>query len=161
MIKNKKAKVAAKVAKKSKVKEMVMTYQEACAMNDELRNRLDSQKKEKVSIKVVPDSLTLLPDVVINNNYLMLHSNVNISFAYRTTVKIDCGVSLTVPDGWSMKAVASDEFSSKGLLVSSQPIPNGRVILTVTNIGKEIINIKPLDSFAVLSVEKVYKLELE
>ena len=109
-----------------------------------------------IATKLKVDSPIYQPEKV--GNCLALHASVPqaIRFAYRTTMKVDCGIDLEIPQGFVLKAVANDYFISKGLLISPAPVKSGRIVLTVVNIGKEIITINPQEVFALLYAEPAY-----
>lgn len=78
----------------------------------------------------------------------------------RGFVQIDCGFSLDVSSGYKVRFSVNEELSGKGLfLVSPNQMTEGRVVLTLMNLGKEFMMIKNKDPIAIMWVEPVYSFE--
>lgn len=120
-----------------------------------------SPQLNKIISKLVVDSPIYQPEKVGNCLLLKAKLTEPLKFAYRTTVKIDCGINLEIPAGWVLKAVASEELTNRGFLLSTAPVKSGRIFLTGINVGKEILAINPQEAFALLSAEPIYVLDWE
>jgi dUTPase len=77
---------------------------------------------------------------------------------YRSSVLVDCGFEVELPNGYKATITAHPDFAARGLIVPESPriIKKGRVQVPVINVGKEIIVIQEGDSFARMSLEPVY-----
>ena len=83
-----------------------------------------------------------------------------LSLNHRSVEVLDCGLNIKLPAGYQLSVTTRKEWANRGLLVSSVFLDNGRLKITVVNIGKEnplVINHK--DSLAILKVNPVYLLK--
>jgi len=83
-----------------------------------------------------------------------------VTMAYRTTIEIDCGFSVTIPAGYRAVVNSIPSMASKGIVATNTPnITEGRVKVYLTNVGKEIAKISHGDIFANMTLYPVYGFE--
>lgn len=78
----------------------------------------------------------------------------------RASTMIDCGLTLTVPDGYKAVITPTEPYADKGLVFSSNVFTGPRrVMVRARNMGKEIVMIEPGERIALLSVEPLFKFD--
>lgn len=119
----------------------------------------------KVVTEVDAEDDLFIPEISENGS-AKLRANLSeyesgfVSMAYRTTVEIDCGFSITIPPGYRAVVNSIPSMASRGLVVTNTPnITEGRVKVYLTNVGKEIVKISHTDQFAYMTLYPVYGFE--
>jgi dUTPase len=79
-----------------------------------------------------------------------------IRMSHRTTLLVDCGVSIKVPMGFRLKIALTREFANRGLMITDYLTTDERVKVLVTNIGKELVVINKGDNLANAWLEPLY-----
>ncbi len=78
----------------------------------------------------------------------------------RQSAMIDCGVTISLPNGWKAIVSPLDHLASKGLVVSQNVIVNERrVSFRVRNIAKETVVVEHGEKVGTMHVEPVYYME--
>lgn len=128
------------------------------------------KKKEKPSshvplIKISLDSAFFMPSDSGN-----LFANVpavvgglrQIALSHRNSAVVDCGLSVKVPKGYQLVMDLSPDLKEHGLMIYNNVITgDGRVTISVRNVGREIAIINHRDFVAVMRIEPVYKLKFK
>ena len=85
------------------------------------------------------------------------------TLSHRSTIVVDCGVEITVPTGYRAVLKVNDVLAKKGLLIPNVPAyhTTGRVMVQLSNFGREIILINHLDKVAQIAVEPIYIIKWE
>jgi len=78
-----------------------------------------------------------------------------------TTVRIDCGFSMQLPVGYEAQVRARGSMASRGLVVTNAPGTidddyRGRIMVLLTNVGREVINIRHKERFAQIALKPVW-----
>jgi len=75
----------------------------------------------------------------------------------RATAVVDCGIEVTIPDGFKAVAHLEPSLAGKGLLIDGNVYSGtARIAFRVRNVGREIIPVLHKDRVASLSLEPVY-----
>jgi dUTPase len=118
----------------------------------------------KVATEIKAEDESFIPEIV--NGSAELRADLSeyesefVSMAYRTTIEIDCGFSVTIPPGYRAVVNSIPSMASRGLVVTNTPdITEGRVKVYLTNVGKEIVKISHADKFAHMTLYPVYGFE--
>lgn len=80
----------------------------------------------------------------------------SIRMAHRTTILMDCGFSIKIPPGYTLKVALTQEFATKGLMIIEHVRKDDRVKVLLINIGKELVVINKGDNFANAWLESMY-----
>ena len=129
----------------------------------------ESPQLHTVATKVVVESEAFIPQYAAGSSCVNLMANLEpdhsgvkkVTLPHRATVQIDCGVSIELPAGYRAVVKALPELANIGLIVNDGPhvideSNHGKVKVTVTNVGKQIIVINDGDPVAQMYVEPVY-----
>ena len=124
----------------------------------------------KVATEIIVDDPMFIPEYCDSNTSVVnLVANPSadasgaqrVALGHRCTVVIDCGFSMQLPDGYRAVIKSRSNLAERGLIVSDGPGVidvgnNGRVTVTVTNVGKEIIVIEKGDLIAQMWIEPIF-----
>ena len=79
----------------------------------------------------------------------------------RGVLEFDCGFSLNVIAGFKARFSINEKYSKKGLmLMLPSQHTEGRVLLTVLNMGKEFLKINNKEAVAEMWMEPVFNMDL-
>lgn len=79
---------------------------------------------------------------------------------HRYTETVDCGISLTLPPGYTLVAKATRSYAQRGLLVSGCYLVDKRLKIIVTNVGHETpLLIGHKEAFAQIYLQPIYYFE--
>ena len=79
-----------------------------------------------------------------------------VRLSHRSSILIDCGINVKVPEGFRLKIVLTQEFAKKGMMMTECLNNDERVKFLVTNIGKELVVINKGDNVAHVWLEPLY-----
>lgn len=80
----------------------------------------------------------------------------------RGNIVIDCGFTITVPDGYKAVVKLKDYARDKGLTETSNVfIGERRANVRVRNVGRDIFMIHHGDKFAEMCIEPIYRIDFE
>jgi dUTPase len=87
-----------------------------------------------------------------------------VTLPHRATVTIDCGVSIELPTAYRAVVKPLPFLANKGLIANEglhiiDKTNHGRIQVTVTNVGKEIIVVNHGDQIAQMYIEPVYRFD--
>ena len=110
---------------------------------------------KKIATQIKADDPKFVPEY--KGSAAILKAKDGATLPHRCTAAIDCGFSMTLPAGWKVVLNALPQWAAKGLVVTNPGVvAEGRMKVYVTNVGKEIILIRPGEEVAQLSVEPLY-----
>lgn len=80
------------------------------------------------------------------------------------TVKIDCGMSMAVPNGYEAQIRCRSGLGSRGIIVTNSPGTidhgfTGRICVLLTNLSKEPFVVNHLDRIAQMSLKPVWRFD--
>ena len=111
----------------------------------------------KITTKLKADGEQFIPCYKDGSNAATLKTKDGVTLPHRSTAILDCGVSVETPAGWKICINALSVWAAKGLIVTNPGVISGdRIKVYVTNVGKEIIVIKPEEEVAQISLEPLY-----
>jgi dUTPase len=124
----------------------------------------------EVAVKVQFDEVAFTP-IAGEHGYFDLMSNMPLDAAgqrrtnlsHRSTIVVDCGVEITVPEGYRAVLKVNELLAKKGLIIPNAPSyhTGGRVKVQLSNFGREIIQVNHLDKVAQIAVEPIYTIKWE
>lgn len=130
----------------------------------------EAPKLHTVLTKIVVDDESFIPQYAPDASCVTLIANIEpdhagmkrATLSHRTTVVIDCGLSMELSANYRAVIRAIPALANKGLTINESPCivdqsNHGRICVTVTNVGKEIIVINHGDPIAEMYVEPVYE----
>lgn len=79
-----------------------------------------------------------------------------VRLSHRSSMLVDCGISVKVPKGFRLKVALTQEFANRGLMMTECLSSDERVKFLVTNIGKELVVINRGDNIADTWLEPLY-----
>lgn len=67
-----------------------------------------------------------------------------VTFPHRHLASIDTGVEIDITDGYSLRFSLVSQLTDRGLIASNAPgrFKKGKIVVTVINCGREIVEIK-------------------
>lgn len=84
-----------------------------------------------------------------------------VTLPHRSIAVIDTGIAIKMREGYHAFIKVSPELAAKGVIATESPQiiepSDGRVVITIANIGKEIIVINHKDVVAQMYIEPIYK----
>lgn len=153
------------VKSKSKRKGEVSTILQSSPAQD-----YEAPKFHTVLTKIVVDDKSFIPQYAPDASCVTLMANIEpdhaglrrATLSHRTTATIDCGLSMELSANYRAVVKAIPDLANRGLTINESPYVidrsnHGRVCVTVTNVGKEIIVINHGDPVAEMYVEPVYE----
>jgi dUTPase len=124
----------------------------------------------EITVKIQSDEVAFTPTVG-EHGYFDLMANMPLDAAgqrrsnlsHRSTIVVDCGVEITVPEGYRAVLKVNELLAKKGLLIPNAPSyhTGGRVKVQLSNFGREIIQVNHLDKVAQIAVEPIYTIKWE
>lgn len=113
---------------------------------------------QKVATEIKADEPQFVPESNEQNTAVILKSKNPATLPHRSTTTVDCGFSMKLQPGWKTVVSALPYWANKGLIVTNSGvyINEGRVLIYVTNVGKEIISIRAGDEIAQMIIEPSY-----
>jgi dUTPase len=112
----------------------------------------------KVATEIRPDDGMFVPKYVSSDSScvdLLANIKETLRLAHRGTATIDCGFSMKLPSGYKAEFSSNPALAARGLVVATGHYED-RVVVTVSNQGREIIVINRGDPIAQMSVEPKY-----
>ena len=129
-------------------------------------------KLHTVATKLAVEEEMFVPQYAPDASCVTLMANVppdhsgakRVTMPHRATVQIDCGVSIELASGYRAVVKVVPKLANRGLTINESPrvidaSNHGRIEVTVTNVGKEIIVIEHGDPIAEMYVEPVYQFD--
>jgi len=126
-----------------------------------------------VPTKIIADEPMFVPEYenegsacasLVANIPVDVAGNRRISLTSRSQVKVDCGISIDLPEGWQAKITPAIKFSERGMVIKNSPAVvdhRNKVEVLLGNVGKEIIVINHGDKFAQVEPVPVHHFEWE
>ncbi len=134
------------------------------------RSRKKTRKGKTSSLAVPPVEIQLDDSAftpITEGNQTFVYANVPFSIngnrqyamVHRNSSTIDCGFSAKVPEGYKLVLDLLPDLKDHGLEVYKNTIVGeGRVTLSVRNLGREIAVVNHRDRVAALRIEPIYSL---
>lgn len=108
-----------------------------------------------VATKINADDPQFIPER--DGQFFTLRAKNGSTLPHRTTAVIDCGFSIGLLPGWKITVSALPFWAAKGLIVTNPgTCAEGRIKVYLTNVGKEVIVVNPLDKIAQINIEPLY-----
>jgi dUTPase len=126
-----------------------------------------------VATKIVVDEDVFIPQYADSDascvnlvaNLTADHAGIRrVTLPHRATVTIDCGVSIELPTAYRAVVKPTPSLANRGLIVNEglhiiDKANQGRIQVTVTNVGKEIVVVNHGDQIAQMYIEPVYRFD--
>jgi dUTPase len=110
---------------------------------------------KKIAVALKADDESFVP-VYQPDGSAIVKSNSNAKLPNFGEIDVDCGMELEIPPGYRLIA---DIVKTGVFLLAFPKIEKRRLIVTLVNVGKDIVEIKKGDPFVKISVSPIYSIK--